>query len=130
MSHPCLRCGACCAHFRVAFHWSETEPMMGGRTPADLTERLDPHRVAMRGTWGGSQPRCVALAGTVGVDGHCTVYPQRPSPCRDLQPAWESGAPSPQCDRARAAHGLPPLTPADWPDDRDPDGGLDHPRAA
>ncbi|HOC10952.1 MAG TPA: YkgJ family cysteine cluster protein, partial [Thermomonas sp.] len=21
--HPCLSCGACCAYFRVSFHWSE-----------------------------------------------------------------------------------------------------------
>ncbi|RBC12798.1 YkgJ family cysteine cluster protein, partial [Xanthomonas oryzae pv. oryzae] len=21
MAHPCLTCGACCAYFRVSFHW-------------------------------------------------------------------------------------------------------------
>lgn len=117
--HPCLACGACCAHFRVAFHWSESEPFMGGSTPASLTEKLDPHRVAMRGTRGGSHPRCVALEGTVGTDAHCGIYAQRPSPCRELQPAWENGQPSPQCDRARESHGLAPLTPETW---RDPHG--------
>jgi hypothetical protein len=65
MEHPCLRCGACCAFFRVAFHWSEAEAFLGGKVPPELTEKLDPHRLAMRGT-NAAQPRCVALQGTVG----------------------------------------------------------------
>jgi Fe-S-cluster containining protein len=114
MPHPCLSCGACCAAFVVAFHWSETEP--GGDSaglPAESTERLDAHRLAMRGTWA-KRPHCVALRGEVGVDTQCTVYAQRPSPCRELQAAWEHGEPSAQCDRARAVHGLRPLVPGDW----------------
>lgn len=111
--HPCLSCGACCATFRVAFHWSETEPDADVHTPAALTEPLDPHRVVMRGTL--SKPvRCVALQGEVGRDASCGIYANRPSPCRALDPAWEFGVPSPQCDRARVQHGLAPLTPADW----------------
>lgn len=119
-THPCLTCGACCAHFRVAFHWAETDPFLGGTTPAALTEKLDPHRVAMLGTRGGSQPRCTSLQGEVGSDAHCGIYALRPSPCRDLQPAWENGAASPQCDRARRAHGLAPLTPDSWSDPAGP----------
>ena len=127
--HPCLSCGACCAHFRVAFHWSETEPFMGGATPASLTEKLDPHRVAMRGTRGGHAPRCVSLQGEVGVAANCGIYELRPSPCRELQPAWENGEPSPQCDRARAAHGLPALAPETWNDPHGP-GWSPLPRSA
>lgn len=111
--HPCLSCGACCAAYRVAFHWSEAAPELGGSTPPQLTERLDPHRVLMRGTLS-SPVRCVALRGDVGRDAHCSIYPQRPSPCRTLPVAWEHGEPSPQCDRARAAHGLMALQPGDW----------------
>ncbi|QOD91105.1 YkgJ family cysteine cluster protein [Lysobacter sp. CW239] len=118
-NHPCLSCGACCAHFRVAFHWAETDPFLGGATPAELTEKLDPHRVVMRGTRNGAT-RCVALQGEVGVAAHCGIYAQRPSPCHALQPAWETGEPSPQCDRARLAHGLPPLTPESWNDPSSP----------
>ncbi|GAB1594978.1 YkgJ family cysteine cluster protein [Lysobacter claricitrinus] len=114
MVHPCLSCGACCAQFRVAFHWSETDAAPGGLTPAALTEAVDPHRVAMRGTYGGGSIRCGALRGVVGVATSCTIYAQRPSPCRELQASWEHGVAIAQCDRARAAHGLPPLTPADW----------------
>jgi Fe-S-cluster containining protein len=108
-----LSCGACCAHYRVAFHWSETDACSADGTPAALTETLDPHRVAMRGTYAGAI-RCIALQGEVGRDAHCTIYAHRPSPCRELQAAWEYGEPSPQCDKARAAHGLAPLGPEAW----------------
>jgi Fe-S-cluster containining protein len=114
MTHPCLRCGACCAFFRVAFHWSEAEGVAGGAVPAALTEKLDPHRLAMRGT-NASKPRCVALVGVVGDAAHCGIYAARPSVCREVSPSWEFGEASAQCDKARAAHGLPLLSPADWP---------------
>lgn len=111
--HPCLRCGACCASFRVAFYWAETSPPSADGIPQELTAKLDPLRVAMRGT-DQAQPRCVALRGGIGVDAHCAEYARRPSPCRELKPAWEDGLPSPQCDRARQRHGLAPLTAMDW----------------
>jgi len=110
MSHPCQRCGACCAAFVVAFHWSEAE---GDTALAALAEPLDPHRLAMRGTFSRT-PRCGALLGEIGSESACAIYAQRPSPCRDLAPAWKYGEPSPQCDRARARHGLAPLLPEDW----------------
>jgi uncharacterized protein len=113
MKHPCLTCGACCAYFRVAFHWSEAEAALGGVVPPQLTEKLDPHRLSMRGT-NAAQPRCVALIGMVGVAAHCGIYQRRPSVCREVQPSWESGTASAQCDKARAAHGLALLTPRDW----------------
>lgn len=113
MTHPCLRCGACCAYFRVAFYWGEMASAQPGGVPDELTERRDPLRVAMRGTQQ-SNPRCIALQGTVTQDAHCGIYARRPSPCRDLSPAWEHGDPSPQCDRARIAHGLTPLLAEDW----------------
>jgi Fe-S-cluster containining protein len=112
--HPCQRCGACCATFRVAFHWSEAAPHAPDGPDEALTVKVRPFEVAMRGTEGGAAPRCVALAGDIGRDVACTIYASRPSPCRSLQAAWEQGEPSPQCDRARARHGLPPLVPADF----------------
>jgi|SRR6185312_5290559 len=113
MTHPCLRCGACCAVFRVAFHWSETDACVADGVPHDLTVNIDQHKVALRGTEGRA-PHCVALRGVVGQRTSCAIYAKRPSPCRELHAAWENGAPSPQCDRARRAYGLPVLRAEHW----------------
>jgi uncharacterized protein len=114
MPHPCLSCGACCAHFRVSLHWSEAEPEngqpdLGGRVPIALTETFGPHQRSMRGTWA-KQPHCIALDGRVGEAVRCTIYDARPNACRDLRMSWEDGTPNPQCDRARIAYGLAALT--------------------
>ncbi|RRN59266.1 YkgJ family cysteine cluster protein [Pseudoxanthomonas sp. SGNA-20] len=111
--HPCLTCGACCTQYRVAFHWMESDEVTEGGVPAALTQRLDAHRLCMRGTYG-PPVRCVALDADIGVYSRCTIHPNRPSVCREVDASWEFGAASSQCDRARIAHGLPPLTPADW----------------
>ncbi len=119
MPNPCVACGACCAHYRVSFYWTEAEPFLGGTVPSALTAKLDPHRLVMAGTQ--ARPaRCVALEGVVGRGTACRIYPDRPSPCRDLQPSWAEGAPNDQCDRARLAHGLPPLTADDFVDPVEP----------
>jgi len=112
MSHPCLSCGACCATYRVSMHWSEADAALGGRVPVELTESLGPHQRCMRGTWE-KTPRCVALEGPIGGPVRCTIYEDRPSVCRELSMSWEHGEPSPQCDKARALHGLAPLTRAE-----------------
>ncbi|WP_353226270.1 YkgJ family cysteine cluster protein [Salinisphaera hydrothermalis] len=112
--HPCMTCGACCATYRVAFHWLEAEASPAGAgVPVELTERLDPHRLVMRGTRQ-APTRCVALDAVIGRRACCTIYERRPSVCREVAASWEFGEASSQCDRARAAHGLAPLTPADW----------------
>jgi len=93
-------------------HWMETDAS-GGVVPHALTETFGPHQVVMRGTWQ-SRPRCVALDAEIGTSSRCTIHAVRPQACRDVQASWESGEASPQCDRARLAHGLPALTVADW----------------
>jgi len=108
MSSPCLSCGACCAFFRASFHWLETNAAPDGRVPAELTLPVTRHRVAMRGTER-SPPRCIALEGSIGSAVRCSVYEKRASPCRDFQASWADGRHNPDCDRARAAHRLPPL---------------------
>jgi Fe-S-cluster containining protein len=67
----------------------------------------------MRGTQS-KTPRCVALEGTIGVAARCGIHPIKPSVCREVEPSWEFGRHSPQCDKGRIAHGLAPLTPEDW----------------
>lgn len=69
----------------------------------------------MRGT-SQANPRCIALDAEIGRYSRCTIHPRRPSACVLVAPSHEAGAPSAQCDRARAAHGLPALQPADWLD--------------
>jgi Fe-S-cluster containining protein len=108
MSNPCLTCGACCAYFRASFHWLETTP--SGITPAELTVRISPQHVAMRGTER-QPPRCIALTGDIGNAVHCSIYALRASPCRDFQASWIDGSHNERCDRARIAHGLAPLLP-------------------
>jgi len=113
MVNPCLDCGACCAFFRASFYWTESDLAIEGGVPAELTEKLNDFRIAMRGTTGPS-PRCIALMGIIGKRVHCSIYAKRASVCRDFQPAWLNGEPNERCDRARAQWGLPALTPEIW----------------
>lgn len=122
MSNPCITCGACCAYFRASFHWLETTAAPNGLTPAELTVPVTRHLVAMRGS-DRSTPRCVALAGDIGHSVRCTIYDRRASPCRDFPYSWADGVHNERCDRARAAHGLPPL-PAPVADPQAIDGNL------
>lgn len=114
-NHPCLRCGACCAHYRASFYWAEADDGKPDGVPVAMTRKLTPHLRVMRGTEG-ETPRCVALMGTIGDAVRCTIHPRRSSVCRDFPPSFEDGVGehNPRCDKARAAWGLPPLTPEDW----------------
>lgn len=107
----CQSCGACCAAFRVDFHPAELAGgayAWEGGVPVALTLPLTARLVRMRGT-DESAPRCVALAGEVGRAVQCTIYEQRPSPCRDFNPYAALKIADEACARARARHGLPPL---------------------
>lgn len=99
--HPCLRCGACCAAFRVDFAVYEMEDA-GGRVPMGLAVEVTGNTWRMRGT--DHVPiRCAALTGKVGERAACGIYEWRPNPCRELEPGSHG------CEKARARHGLPPL---------------------
>lgn len=104
----CLDCGACCAAFRVDFNGAELDSAPGGVVPAALTVPLTATLVRMRGT-DAAAPRCVALEGEVGRGVRCTIYAQRPGPCRDFAPYAPLGIGDDACDRARRRYGLPPL---------------------
>jgi uncharacterized protein len=108
MSQACIECGACCASLRVSFYWAETDAHPGGSVPQQLTTRIGPYHVAMRGTE--SKPvRCVALTGEVGRAVSCSIYPMRSSTCREFEAGTE------RCNRARQGLGLPPLASAGAP---------------
>jgi len=111
--HPCLTCGACCAYFRVSFHWSEADAAHGGQVPIELTEPLRVHERVMRGT-SAAQPRCIALDADIGRYSRCTIHDRRPSVCAAVPASLEFGQRSAQCDKSRQAHGLPLLSEHDW----------------
>jgi uncharacterized protein len=102
---PCQTCGACCAAFRVDFHPSE---LAGGAfawengVPAALTVPVTARLLRMRGT-DASPPRCQALRGEIGLAVACSIYADRPSPCREFD------VEHPACNQARRRHGLPAL---------------------
>lgn len=74
--------------------------------PDRFTEKVNSFYSCMAGT-NQTSPRCQALKGDIGENVACTVYEQRPSPCREVQAGGE------KCNRARTKHGLPPIeTPA------------------
>jgi Fe-S-cluster containining protein len=106
-TNPCIRCGACCASFRVDFARDEIDEE-GGPVPSGLVVDVTEHSCRMRGTDHAS-PRCAALVGKVGVDARCGIYEGRPSPCREFGLRAPLGIGDDACARARARHGLPPL---------------------
>lgn len=108
LASACLTCGACCASYRVSFYWGEATGAPGGYVPSELTESFHPHLLCMQGT-NQQQPRCVALEGEIGVRVGCSIYTNRPSPCREFI-AGDEGH-NAYCDKARANHGLLPLIP-------------------
>lgn len=106
--NPCVRCGACCASFRVDFSIQELDSQ-GGRVPDGVAVALTDTLCRMRGTDHAS-PRCAALSGRVGERAVCGIYEWRPSPCREFGALAPVGIADDACTRARARHGLPPLT--------------------
>lgn len=98
---PCQACGACCTNFRVSFYLGETDAAPGGSVPAQLTEAVTPLLRCMKGT--GSKPvHCIALEGEVGKRVSCSIYAQRPSPCREFDVFEADGSPDPRCAALRA----------------------------
>lgn len=112
--NPCVTCGACCAHFRVSFYWAEADDAPGGTVPVELTEDVNGLMRCMKGS-NQPLPRCAALEGCIGEHVRCTIYAQRPTPCREFGVTWERGTlrfsadELERCNQARAAWGLPPL---------------------
>lgn len=110
MDNPCLSCGACCAYFRVSFYWSEAEVALGGRVPPEMTVPIHTHLIAMKGS-DAIPPRCCALQGEIGQAVYCSIYEQRPAVCSEIMYTGFGGLSEEKCDKARMAHGLPPLSP-------------------
>lgn len=113
--NPCLRCGACCASYRVDFareEWAGDDASGGrsGGVPEALAEVITEGLCRMRGT-DHQPPRCAALVGRVGERASCGIHEWRPTPCREFGARASLGIGDDACDRARRRHGLPPLSP-------------------
>jgi Fe-S-cluster containining protein len=107
--NQCMRCGACCALYRVSFDCRETDDIAGGVVPLHLTVKVNGTLSAMRGTE--KRPiRCQALTGQIGRMVSCVIYDRRPSACRAFLMAWENDRGNSNCDRARAIYGLMPIS--------------------
>lgn len=89
--------------------------MQGRKIPADLVEEETDFYDNMKGT-NQSHPYCAALSGKIGERVGCTIYKERPSPCREFGIQYHYGkmtidpADLERCNKARAAWNLPPLT--------------------
>jgi len=111
--HVCLTCGTYCAYYRVTFYWRERSDYLSDGVPDGLCEDFNEFRCVMKGT-NQSNPRCVALLGTIGKHVFCKIYWRRPSICREIVPSYKKGYPEIKWDKARLAYGLPPLTAETW----------------
>ena len=107
-TNPCLKCGACCACYKVAFDLTETDACTDGIVPSAYTVQISQTRCAMRGTQRGNR-RCIALEGVVGQQVTCTIYSRRPSCCHHFLASWEKDIVNPICNRARIMYGMQPF---------------------
>lgn len=92
----CADCTGCCQRFRVSFYQGELDSQPGGTVPAELTVQITPFLVAMKGTEMGNG-RCIALTDS----GQCSIYAQRPSPCREFLAFMPDRSVNPRCQELR-----------------------------
>lgn len=106
--NPCVGCGACCSNFRVSFYHGELSDMPSGFVPVELTVKVNDFYSCMKGTERGCDS-CIALTGTIGKKVGCSIYENRPTPCREFS-VWDSqGEPNPICQKLRKKINLPEL---------------------
>ena len=96
--NPCFECGQCCQSFRVSFYHGEIEGNGTGVVPAQLTSKVNDHLACMRGTEKGGAP-CVALRYNAEEGYRCSIYEQRPIPCREFNILNEDGTLNPECQK-------------------------------
>lgn len=91
----CHACGACCREAYGSVTISRRDPVIA-KHPELVVDRGGFVEVRRAGS------RCAALAGPAAGPFHCTIYDDRPGPCRDFAPG---GA---HCLAARRRVGLAP----------------------
>jgi len=103
-SNPCFRCGQCCQHFRVSFYHGEIASTRSAGVPSELTTQLTPHLACMKGTESGGRP-CIALRHSDEHGYRCSIYENRPSPCREFNILNEDGTENAACKALRLRSG-------------------------
>lgn len=99
--NPCLNCGVCCSHFRISFYFGETDTFCDNGVPESMVSYLTPKLCCMKGTEAGNQ-RCIALIGELLTPNiKCSIYENRPSPCREFRVIQEDGSLNPKCIELR-----------------------------
>ncbi len=87
--------------FEVSFYWAEADDA-GGLVPSRADRTLTPFLRCMSGT-NQRQSRCAFLSGDIGDAVHCTIYENRPSPCREFAMSGENGEENDACNRGAGA---------------------------
>ena len=105
LENLCFQCGQCCQHFRVSFYHGEIATEGGFGVPENLTSKVSPHLACMKGTEAGHQA-CIALSYSVEDGYRCSIYQNRPSPCREFNILNPDGTENPDCKKLRDRIGL------------------------
>ena len=100
LSSVCFQCGQCCQHFRVSFYHGEVESDVSRGVPEALVTPISPHWVCMKGTESGGKA-CIALSHSAGQGYRCSIYTDRPSPCREFNILNTDGTENEDCKRLR-----------------------------
>ena len=69
---------------------------------------ISPHLVCMKGTEQGGH-HCIALEYAPQTGYRCSIYENRPSPCREFNPRNEDGSANLKCNELRQSAGLASL---------------------
>ena len=104
-ANPCFECGMCCQYFRVSFYHGEIAGNGTGIVPEELTTRVSTHLACMKGTEKGGAP-CIALIHNKEEGWRCSIYEDRPSPCREFNVFNDDGTMNADCLKLRKKAGL------------------------
>ncbi len=107
MNH-CVSCGYCCTLYCVSFN--KKEITSGYKTPIELTEIIDSNTSCMKGTKQTENRRCTSLIGELGKEVGCSIYGNRPSPCREFAMSGENDEVNERCESIRKQFGLKRIT--------------------
>ena len=84
----------------------EVEIAVSRGVPEPLVTPITPHRVCMKGTESGGKA-CIASERSAEHGYRCSIYADRPSPCREFNILNADGTENEDCKKLRLQIGLP-----------------------